>query len=128
MGRGATTTSMEIDGIEVLSEDPEVRFYVPPRTVTYERRRILIRGWRMPLDVMTNWDPEMPVPDGCLLPGYVHGVPGESSPIKTLPPARCTCIQRSVTAAMLRFSGLRPIQSACHLDHCRVHGPFRETR
>lgn len=85
------------------------------RHVIYRRRRVLVRGWRFPLDCLTTWTPDLPIPDGCLLPGYVHGVPAEQEPNPRAAPPKCRC-------ATARQS------SACHLDRCRLHGPFRVFR
>jgi hypothetical protein len=99
-----------------------------PRKVTYHRGRILVRGWRFPLNCLTNWTVESGAPDGTVLPGYVHGVPGECEPDRNAAPAGCRCAQINVEQALRRVlhgpSTARP--SACYLDYCPTHGPFRE--
>ena len=101
-------------GGRLVSDAAEPMSMPESRVVTYHRRRILVRGWRFPLNCMTNWPIDGPTPDGCILPGYVHGVPLESEPDRNAGPLRCTCKPWGP-----------PPGSACHLDYCPGHGPFR---
>ncbi len=93
-----------------------------PHKVTYHRMRVMVLGWRFPLNCLTNWPAGSKVPDGCVLPGMVYGVPAESEPTPGLPDPLCRCARYGLVTALL----YGPNRSSCYLDHCRVHGPFRE--
>lgn len=99
-----------------------------PRKVTYHRTRVLVPGWRFPLNVLTNWTAEHAAPDGVVLPGYVVGVPGECEPDHNAPPTPCRCgrISAEQVIRQLTLGHSAPIRSACHLDHCPKHGLIRE--
>lgn len=114
----------ERDRLIVQGADPDdltMPLWPAPRIITYHRRAVQVIGWRFPLPVMTNWPVDGPIPDGCVLPGYVHGVPAEHEPLPNLPAPRCTC---SPLADLHRLM-YGPNTSACYLDHCPAHGPFR---
>jgi hypothetical protein len=96
--------------------------------VTYRRSRVMILGWRFPLDCLTNWPVGQGVPDGIVLPGYVHGVPFECEPAHDPPPMTCRCPRIDVDRVLGHITEGLPliVHSACYLDHCPLHGPFRE--
>jgi hypothetical protein len=96
----------------------------PGRTVTYHLRSIEIVGWRLALNCLTTWEPFASAPDGCVMPGYVHGVPAEHEPDRNAPEAVCRCALTDLAAALRKVTGRG--RSYCHLDHCPMHGPFRE--
>lgn len=106
------------DPSELAEPEPPVA-----RNTTYHLRSIQIVGWRVVLNCLTTWEPDATAPDGCVMPGYVHGVPVECEPDRNARPAICRCALMNLAASMRLMTGRG--RSSCHLDHCPVHGPFR---
>jgi hypothetical protein len=108
----------------MVSDAAEPASLPPQRIVTYHLRSIEIVGWRIVLNCLTTWEPFSPTPDGCVMPGYVHGVPAECEPNPRAQPAQCRCALTDLAAMLRKMTGRG--RSYCHLDHCPIHGPFRK--
>ena len=108
----------------MVSEAAEPVSPAMDRVAVYHLRSIEITGWRIVLNCLTTWEPGAPTPDGCVMPGYVHGVPAEREPNPHASEAVCRCAMANLIGTMRQMVGRG--RSSCHLDHCPLHGPFRD--